>query len=140
MTREEYQRKINERLKESLELKDYTDIEEKFSSKNLQNSKILMEYYSYLKQRNLCGDILNYICENLEFRKRLVEAIEMDSYVNLCQANSYEDYTQLSLISSDDSMRPIALRTLTNNKIREASISIYKYYREQQKENRQKAK
>lgn len=133
MTREEYQRIICERLIESLELKDYKDIEDKFSSKKLGQYEIQMEYYKYLKQRNLCSDILDYISKNSKFKDELIETIEMDSYANLCVIESDKDYNQLFVISSSDKMRPIALKTLTNKNIREACISIYKYYQSQNK-------
>lgn len=133
MTREEYQKIICERLIESLELKDYKDIENTFSSKKLGQYEIQMEYYKYLKQRNLCGDILDYISKNSKFKDELIETIEMNSYTNLCVIDSDGYYNQLFVISSSDKMRPIALKTLTNKNIREACISIYKYYQAQNK-------
>ena len=140
MAREEYQRIICERLIESLELKDYKDIEDKFSSKKLGQYEIQMEYYKYLKQRNLCSDILDYISKNSKFKDELIETIEMDSYANLCVIESDKDYNQLFVISSSDKMRPIALKTLTNKSIREACISIYKYYQAQNKQNKVKSR
>ena len=73
------------------------------------------------------------ISKNSKFTDESIETIAMDSYANLCVIESDKDYNQLFVISSSDKMRPNALKTLTNKNIREACISIYKYYQSQNK-------